>query len=171
MNISLNSPVLVLNANFEPINVCSIKRAIGLMVTDKASLVLNGRGEIRTVADVFPCPSVIRLSYMIKRPRPQVKLSKHEIFRRDNFTCMYCGKSPKHLTVDHVVPKRMGGGFTWENLATACSECNHQKGGRTIKEAGMKLIHQPYIPSASLDYIFGRYLNNYNEWSRYISGW
>ena len=92
MNSKLQAPVLVLNANYEPINVCNVRRAMILILDDKASLVLNGRGVIRTVTRIFPIPSIIRLQDMIKRPRAQVKLNKMELFRRDNYTCQFCGR-------------------------------------------------------------------------------
>ena len=85
MYSKLSAPVLVLNANYEPLNVCTTRRALGLMFIEKARLVMNGRGVIRTVSTSYPAPSIIRLDNMIKRPRPTVKLTKGEIFRRDNF--------------------------------------------------------------------------------------
>lgn len=128
--------VLVLNANFEPINVCNLQRAIGLILTNRATLVLNGRGEIRTVNRVFPRPSIIRLQHMVHRPRPKVKLTRREIFRRDNYTCQYCGRHTNDLTVDHVIPRHLGGQHTWTNVVTACAACNHRKGGRTLLKQG-----------------------------------
>jgi 5-methylcytosine-specific restriction endonuclease McrA len=100
--------VLVLNANFEPIHVCTTHRAINLILSGKAILVLNGRGEIKTVSRSFPCPSIIRLDKMIKRPRPSVRLTKREILRRDDFTCQYCGQRFAYLTIDHIIPRRLG---------------------------------------------------------------
>jgi 5-methylcytosine-specific restriction endonuclease McrA len=93
-------PVLVLNANFEPINVCGMRRALGLVLADKAMLVLNGRGEVRTASRSFPRPSVIRLNLMVHRPRPILKLSRREVFRRDGYICQYCGKHTLDLTID-----------------------------------------------------------------------
>ena len=90
MDNPLQAPVLVLNANFEPLNVCNTRRAIVLVLTGKANLILDGRGEIHSVSHVYPCPSIIRLERMIKRPRPQVKLTKREILQRDNYICQYC---------------------------------------------------------------------------------
>lgn len=171
MHSSLREPVLVLNANYEPLNVCTIRRAMGLIFSDKASMLVNGRGEIHTSQISFPAPSVIRLERMIRRPRPKVKLNKPEVFRRDNHTCQYCGKNNTDLTLDHVIPRRLGGSHTWENLVTACKQCNHQKGGRMIDKAGMKLRNSPVAPSASAQYIFGRYLSNNQEWDAYIQGW
>jgi 5-methylcytosine-specific restriction endonuclease McrA len=167
----MQEPVLVLNANFEPINICSTRRAIGLILNDKATLVLNGRGEIKTVSRSFPRPSVIRLGYMIKRPRQHVRLTKREILRRDDYTCQYCGQHPKYLTIDHIIPRSLGGNHTWENLVAACPSCNHRKGRRMLEQAQMRLLHQPKEPPASAIYIFGRHLKNNREWLPFVEGW
>jgi 5-methylcytosine-specific restriction endonuclease McrA len=164
-------PVLVLNANFEPINVCDIRRAVGLILLNKATLVMNGRGEIQTVSKAYPAPSIIRLERMIRRPRKSVRLTKREIFRRDNFTCQYCGQRPLRLTVDHIIPRRIGGQHTWENLVTACPTCNLRKGGRLPDQANMRLLHPAIEPPASALYLFGRYLENNQEWLPFIEGW
>ena len=167
----MHEPVLVLNANFEPLNVCNIRRAIGLMLTGKATMVLNGRGEIKTVSRSFPRPSVIRLEKMIKRPHPHVKLTKREILRRDNYTCQYCGSRAPYLTIDHVIPRRLGGQHIWDNVVAACPSCNHRKGGRTPEQVQMHLLHVPSEPPASANYIFGRHLGNNEEWQPFIEGW
>jgi len=171
MQSSLRDPVLVLNANYEPLNVCTIRRAMGLIFSDKASMLLNGRGEIHTSRNIFAAPSVIRLDRMIKRPRPNVKLNKQEVFRRDSYTCQYCGRTEADLTLDHVIPRRLGGTHSWENLVAACRVCNHRKGGRMLDSAGMHLTKRPEAPAASAQYIFGRYLNSNHEWVTYIEGW
>jgi 5-methylcytosine-specific restriction endonuclease McrA len=163
--------VLVLNANFEPINVCSMRRAISLMTNGKASLVLNGRGEIRTVSRSFQQPSIIRLDKMVKRPRPTVHLTKREILRRDDFTCQYCGSPHSHLTVDHVIPRRLGGEHSWQNLVAACPTCNHHKGSRTVEQAGMRLLRLPDEPPGSALYLFSRHLHDNVEWISFIEGW
>ena len=167
----MHAPVLVLNANFEPINVCSTRRAIGLILNGKADLVLNGRGEIRTVSRTYPRPSVIRLEKMIKRPRPRIRLTKREVLRRDNYTCQYCGQYATYLTVDHILPRRLGGQHSWENLVAACPSCNHRKGGRTLDQAQMRLLHLPSEPPTSAQYLFGRHLSDNQEWVAYITGW
>jgi 5-methylcytosine-specific restriction endonuclease McrA len=168
---NLHTPVLVLNSNFAPINVCTTKRAIVLVLAGKASMVLNGRGVIRTVSRAYPRPSIIRLGNMVKRPRPQVKLNKREIFRRDRYTCQYCGQRKRTLTIDHVVPRRLGGVHSWENLVTACASCNHRKGGRTLRQAGMRLLRKPGAPSSSAQYIFGKYIKKNQEWVPFLQGW
>jgi 5-methylcytosine-specific restriction endonuclease McrA len=167
----MNAPVLVLNANFEPLNVCDTRRALGLILTGKANLVVNGRGVIRTVSQEIPRPSVIRLEAMVQRPRPSVKLTRREIFRRDNYTCQYCGRRSGEMTVDHVLPRHLGGEHVWTNVVTACPACNHQKGGRRLEESGMKLIRLPQEPPSSAFYIFGRHLIENVDWEPYIRGW
>ncbi len=167
----MNEPVLVLNANFEPINVCSTRRAIGLILSGKAALVMNGRGYIRTIRELFPRPSVIRLDYMIHRPRPRVKLTRREIFRRDNYTCQYCGKRGLTLTIDHVLPKRLGGKHIWTNVVAACPACNHKKGGRRVEDVQMRPLHTPGEPSAKALYIYGKHLEENKEWEQFIIGW
>ena len=167
----MNRPVLLLNVNYEPIHVCNTKRAIGLLMMDKAEILLDGRGVIRTPSSTFPRPSIIRLSYMVHRPRPRVKLSKKEILRRDNYTCQYCGQRSPNMTIDHVMPRRLGGIHGWDNLVAACPACNHRKGGRTLAEAHMKLLHQPYEPKATARYLYGRYLEQNQDWDSFIKGW
>ena len=167
----MQEPVLVLNANFEPINVCSMRRAIGLILSDKAAMVVNGRGYIHTINQLLPRPSVIRLEHMIRRPRPFVKLTRREIFRRDNYTCQYCGRRDIPLTVDHIIPKRLGGKHTWTNVAAACPSCNHRKGGRKLNELQMKLLHLPKEPPASAAYLYSHHLDENGEWEPYITGW
>ncbi len=167
----MDEAVLVLNANFEPIHVCSLRRAVNMMLAEKATLIVNGRGEIRTVSSSFPRPSVIRLSRMVPRPRPRVNLSRKEIFRRDNYICQYCGKRVPDLTVDHIIPRHLSGQHNWTNVVTACSSCNHKKGGRTVEEAGMHLLRMPYEPSPSANYIFGGHLYPYAEWEPFLQGW
>lgn len=164
-------PVLVLNANFEPIHVCTTRRAISLILKGKADMVLNGRGEIKTVSQVFARPSIIRLERMVKKPRPQVKLTKKEILRRDNYTCQYCGRHLPFLTVDHVVPRRLGGHHTWNNLVAACPSCNHRKGGRTLDQAKMNLMRTPQKPPASARYIYARHIIENQEWLPFVEGW
>ena len=163
--------VLVLNANFEPINVCSMRRAVNLIFNGKASLVMNGRGEIRTVSQIFPRPSIIRLEKMIRRPRSSIRLTKREILRRDNFTCQYCGAASPYLTIDHVKPRHAGGELSWENLVAACPSCNHRKGSRTLEQSDMRLLRIPREPPSSALYLFARHINENHDWVSFIEGW
>ncbi|RPH61689.1 MAG: HNH endonuclease [Chloroflexi bacterium] len=167
----MDALVLVLNANFEPINVCNTRRAVGLMLDGRATLVANGRGAIQTVSRSFPLPSVIRLEHMIQRPRPRVKLTRREVFRRDNYTCQYCGRKVSNLTIDHVMPRHLGGMHTWTNVVAACPACNHHKGGRKLEESHMILLQPPREPPASASYLFGLHLVDNEEWLPFVSGW
>ncbi|MFQ6029350.1 MAG: HNH endonuclease [Dehalococcoidia bacterium] len=163
----LSSPVLVLNLNYVPINVSTVRRAIVLVSKGKAELLENHRGEVHTVATVFDVPSIIRLVYLVKRPYAPRKLSKKEIFLRDQYTCQYCGKKTQDLTLDHVVPRRQHGPHTWENVVAACSRCNLHKAGRTPEEASMRLSRAPKVPQPN-PY---RMLQNrliLEEWRAYI---
>ncbi|MEE8464947.1 MAG: HNH endonuclease, partial [Dehalococcoidia bacterium] len=137
VGVLIRAPVLVLNLNYIPVNVCTVRRAIVLVGKGKAERLENHRGELHTVTDIFEAPSIIRLAYMVKRPFLPRKLSKKEVFLRDRFTCQYCGKKAQDLTLDHVIPRRQNGAHTWENVVTACNRCNLHKAGRTPVEAKM----------------------------------
>ena len=105
----IESSVLVLNQNYEPLNVCNARRAFVLVDRGKAEVLEHGEGGIRTTRFVFSLPSVIRMVYMIRRPRPQMRLSRREIFNRDRYTCQYCGRQTRELTLDHILPRHRGG--------------------------------------------------------------
>ena len=167
----LNEPVLVLNGNYEPINVCTTKRAMGLLLAEKAQALENGRGVIHTVSRTFERPSVIRLVYVVRRPRPHVRLCKREILRRDGYRCQYCGREMNQLTLDHVVPRHRGGEHSWDNLVAACPQCNRRKGGRTLSDARMELLHRPFEPRPTAQYLFGRYTSGNGVWLKYLEGW
>lgn len=167
----LNEPVLILNVNFEPLHVCNTKRALALVFGGKAEIILNGRGVIHTCSAEYEIPSVIRLSYMIKKPRARISLSKREILRRDDFTCQYCGRKMRHLTIDHVIPRHKGGPHTWQNLVAACMQCNRRKGGKSPAEAFMHLRRQPFEPKATANYRFGGHVHKNQEWAQFIEGW
>ncbi len=163
--------VLVLNANFEPLNVCNMHRAMGLILSGKASLIQNGRGEVHTISASYPRPSIIRLEKMVHKPRLAVRLTKREVLRRDDYTCQYCGQKFSYLTIDHVIPRRLGGPHSWENLVAACPGCNHRKGGRTVEQAQMHLLRLPTRPPASAQYLFSRHTGENQEWLPFIEGW
>ena len=171
MTVGLEDVVLVLNGNYEPLHVCTVRRALGLLLSEKAHMVMNGRGYIRTVRTRVPVPSIIRLRYIVRRPYPRVKLTRREIFRRDNYTCQYCGRKSSRLTIDHVVPRERGGRTVWTNVVTACPECNQRKGNRTPQEAHMRLLRTPTPPPNTALYRFQRYLDLHHEWQPYLEGW
>lgn len=164
----INSPVLVLNQNYEPLNVCRARRAVVLLWRGKAEVLENNSDMLCSPSFTLPLPSVIRLVYLIKRPRPQRRLSRREVFTRDNYTCQYCGKQTKELTVDHVIPRYLGGEHAWENIVSACKACNQRKAGRSPKAAGMKLLRQPSPPPSLSYYIVHQRLDIGPEWQKYI---
>lgn len=142
----MNSDVLVLNQDYQPISVCSVQRSVKLLFLEKAELLHDDPEKvIRTVDDEFSYPSVIRLRRYIRLPYARIVLSRRNIMKRDRHTCQYCG-AKKGLTLDHVLPRSRGGGDSWENLVTACDHCNVKKGNRTPDEAGMPLKIKPYRP-------------------------
>ncbi|MCK4330991.1 MAG: HNH endonuclease [Dehalococcoidia bacterium] len=164
----VNLPVLVLNQNYEPLNICRVRRAVVLLLCDKAEALENGRGNLRSVYDVFDVPSVIRLVYFIRRPRRQRKLTKLEVFNRDEYVCQYCGRESKELTLDHVIPRRRGGEHSWENVVSACVPCNRRKAGRTPTEARMPLLRQPKVPGKDGFYVPYHHLRVHTEWQKYL---
>ena len=164
----VNSPVLVLNQNYEPLNICKVRRAIILLLCDKAEVIENGRGVIHSVDNVFEVPSVIRLVFFIKRPRRQRKLTKLEVFNRDKYICQYCGAESKELTLDHVIPRQRNGEHIWENVVSACVPCNRRKAGRTPAEARMPLLCQPKAPRNNGFYVPYHYLRRRIEWQKYL---
>ncbi len=165
----MNLPVLVVNQNYVALNICRVRRAMVLLFHGKAEMLENGVGFIHSADHVFPVPSVIRLAYMVKRPWLDRKLTRFEVFNRDQYTCQYCGKETRQLTLDHVVPRYQDGGHEWENLTSACIPCNRRKAGRTPEQAGMRLLHHPSRPRSSTPfYIPYQYLQARNEWRKYL---
>jgi len=169
--VAIERRALVLNQNYEPLNVCAVRRAFVLVYHGKAEVIETADDRIRGVDTDFPLPSVIRLHAPVKRPRPRVRLTRKEVFARDDQRCQYCGVSGIELTLDHVMPRHRGGPHEWENLVAACRSCNHRKGGRTPAEARMNLMRQPVRPAATPAALFGQYLERYREWHPFLLGW
>lgn len=166
----INLPVLVLNQGYEPLNVCRVRRAIVLIYENKAEMLENGSGYLHTANFDFPVPSVIRLAVMVRRPpRTDRKLTRFEIFKRDRYTCQYCGKETRQLTLDHVIPRYRGGEHIWENVVSACVPCNRHKAGRTPQEARMRLACPPVRPNHNgLFYLPAHYQHIRVEWQKYL---
>ena len=166
----VNAAVLVLNQNYEPLNICNARRAFVLVDRGKAEVLEQSSIGFRTPSAILPRPSVIKLAYMVKRPRPQVRLSRREIFMRDDYTCQYCGTRSRDLTLDHVVPKHRGGGHSWDNLVSACRACNHRKGSKTVDEARMRLRRPPRRPQPVQYFLWVQRLNGpaYETWLKFL---
>jgi 5-methylcytosine-specific restriction endonuclease McrA len=141
----IERPVLVLNASFEPINVCAARRALVLVLKGVASAEETSPQNVRSSRAVFRLPSVIRLLEYRRIPHQARALSRKNILMRDRYTCQYCQRTlpGSDLTLDHVIPRSRAGETSWENLVACCHHCNNRKGNRTPEEAGMKLQRQP----------------------------
>lgn len=142
---SLFLPVLVLNATYEPINICAARRALVLVLKGVARTEeINGHC-LRSSRTAFPVPSVIRLLDYRRIPHRTRALSRKNILLRDRNSCQYCGHGvgAADLTLDHVVPRSRGGRSSWENLVACCHACNHRKGDRLPEEADMRLLREP----------------------------
>ena len=143
----LERTVLVLNQNYEPLSVCSVRRALLLILRGKAEAVEGMNEVIHSVSQEYPVPSVVRLGRYIRAPRRRVVLSKRNILKRDNHQCQYCGSKEGKLTVDHIVPRTKGGQGTWENLVCACALCNNKKGEHQPEQVGLVLRSKPKRPN------------------------
>jgi 5-methylcytosine-specific restriction endonuclease McrA len=139
----------LLNASFEPLNVIGWRRAIKLVVLHKAEIVEASEREIHTVTRTVAVPSVVRLTTFVRFQKRQAKISRRNIYTRDQYRCQYCGKEPpvSELTCDHVMPRSRGGRTEWSNIVTCCIPCNRRKGGRTPAEAGFRLRKAPRQPT------------------------
>jgi 5-methylcytosine-specific restriction endonuclease McrA len=166
----MKGQALVLNQNYEPLNITSWRRAIALIVTGKAVVLEEDSEYITTPTRRFRMPSVVRLRYLVRRPLPELKLSRHAILTRDNYTCQYCGRQTRTLTIDHVIPREQGGTHTWENLVACCPDCNHKKGNRSPQAAGMQLRRPPQRPRLIpyLSYSTFRAALRHKQWRDYL---
>ena len=136
---------LLLNATFEPLCVVPLRRAVVLVLSQKAVVVSHGAGEYRSERMSVALPSVIRLTHYVKVPyRTTVSLSRKAVLARDGGRCVYCGGHAS--TVDHVVPRSRGGEDRWDNVVAACGRCNNRKAHHTLSELGWTLPRQPYAP-------------------------
>ena len=144
----VNRNVLMLNQNYEPLTICSARRAFILLFQGKAEMIETADGlKIRTVDKAYALPSVVRLWQYRKVPYKRIVLTRKNIHIRDSHTCQYCGTTKGPMTVDHIIPRRLGGTDTWENMVCACAKCNNKKGDRTPEKAGLKLLKTPRRPT------------------------
>jgi 5-methylcytosine-specific restriction endonuclease McrA len=139
--------VLVLNATYEPINVCTVRRAVVLLLKAKAEIIEHSDRELHSERMTLSRPAVIRLVQYVRVPRDvhRRKITRRAVFARDGWSCQYCGSSTS-LTVDHVVPRSKGGASTWENIVASCAPCNRRKGDLLPKQAGLSLLRAPRTP-------------------------
>ncbi len=189
MSSVLNHPVLELNKNWQPVGVCTVRDAIIKLTSEKAFIVdpisytkfswedwsvIKATMEDRVVVSattVFKAPSVILLTEYDKTPVPRTTFSRRALFKRDRYTCMYCGIRPDvgDLNIDHVVPRRQGGKTTWENCVVSCYTCNAYKRDRTPQEAGMKLLREPFKPKNKPIFIRDSHHKHIKDWKAFLS--
>jgi 5-methylcytosine-specific restriction endonuclease McrA len=143
--------VLVLNATYEPVNVCTVRRAVVLLLKEKAEVIELGERELHSATTTMGRPVVIRLVSYVRIPRDthRRKITRRAVFARDNWTCQYCGARTQ-LTVDHVVPRSKGGLSTWDNIVASCAPCNRRKGDALPRQAGMHLSKPPRTPNPNV---------------------
>lgn len=138
--------VLVLNTTYEPVNVCSTRRAIVLLLKGKAEVVESEGTLYHSERAAITVPLIIRLSHYVRLPRPDGRrLSRRAVLARDGFRCQYCGNT-RHLTIDHIVPRSRGGLDSWDNVVTSCAPCNVRKGAALPHEVGMSPFRRPRPP-------------------------
>ena len=139
------SGALILNVTYEPLGVVATRRALCLVLSDKAEVIEADLEPLCTVDHRYPRPVVVKLRYMVHVPyRRLTALSRRAVFARDEHRCQYCGRHAD--SIDHVVPTSRGGLHVWENVAAACRRCNTHKRDRTPEEAGMRLARPCVAP-------------------------
>ncbi len=148
----ISGRVLVLNATYEPINVCTVRRAAVLVLKAKAEVIERGNHTLRSERMRMARPMVIRLVTYVRVPRDvhRRKITRKAVLARDSWTCQYCGTSKPGLTVDHVIPRSRGGESVWENIVASCASCNRRKGNRLPREVEMHPRTLPRPPGPTV---------------------
>ena len=143
--------VLVLNATYEPIHVCTVRRAIVLLLKEKAEVLEHASYELHSATATIARPLVIRLVSYVRVPlrARRRRITRRAVFARDDWTCQYCG-ARSNLTVDHVIPRSKGGQSVWENIVASCAPCNRRKGDRTPRQANMRPRQDPRTPHSAV---------------------
>ena len=151
-HLSGSGRVLVLNATFEPINVCTVRRAAVLVLKEKAVLLERAERPLRSERLRLDRPTVIRLIAFVKVPRDAHgrKITRKAVLARDAWTCQYCGSRKPGLTVDHVIPRSRGGKSVWENIVASCASCNRRKGSHLPREIKMHPRTKPRAPGPTV---------------------
>lgn len=196
--LTLQRKVLVLNKDWTAINTCTVKKALTMLFKGSAIIIdqqqktennltytdfqsyswedwailrpAEGENCIISANSKFRVPEVIRLTRYGKYPSRKVKFSRKTIFKRDNYTCCYCGKKPKHsdLSIDHIISRHHGGKTTWDNVCLACTACNCKKANKTMIEAGMKFFDSKYKPTKPNIFLFDEKIK-YKSWKNLLN--
>ncbi|HEV2075455.1 MAG TPA: HNH endonuclease [Thermoleophilaceae bacterium] len=144
--------MLVLNASYEPINVCTVRRAAVLLLKKRAEILEQAGWSLHAESVTVPRPVVIRLIAYVRVPRGahSRKITRRAVFARDRWTCQYCGRERVKLSLDHVIPRCKGGVSSWDNIVTCCAPCNRRKGDRLPLQADMHPLNRPKVPSTTI---------------------
>lgn len=144
----MNETCILLNGDYSFLCQIHWKKAMGLVLSEKAKVLKYSDRLIRGVGKFYRAPAVMVLVRVVRSIyRNRVPFSKKNVFLRDRHTCAYCGRKPKALTLDHVIPSSRGGKTDFDNCVACCASCNSRKGARTPREAGMHLSKSPYQPT------------------------
>jgi 5-methylcytosine-specific restriction endonuclease McrA len=149
---TVSSRVLVLNASYEPINVCTVRRAAVLVLKERAEILEHADRVLHAERLTMPRPAVIRLTTYVRIPRDAHarRITRRAVFARDRWTCQYCGTARNSLTVDHVIPRSKGGSSSWDNIVASCAPCNRRKGDRLPTQVDMHPRRKPAVPSPTI---------------------
>lgn len=160
---------LVLNATYEPLCVVPLRRAVILVLAEKATILETGEDTLHSERLELPAPTVVRLSRYVRVPyRKRVPLTRRAVLARDRHRCVYC--KGKAETIDHVVPRSRGGRHVWDNVVAACRRCNHKKADRLLPDLGWSLTRQPRAPVGTVALLVG-YAARDPSWERYLIPW
>ena len=193
---ALNCSVLVLNKHYMPLRIIDVKRAMCMLCRELAEVISYEQGQyynydfeswrdicqikrsfepnehdwITTVNFYIAVPRIVRLLFYDRLPRNDVKFNRRNIFARDSNRCQYCGKKfpTNELSLDHIIPRSLGGAATWENLVCACTDCNAKKGGRTPRQAGMTLVRLPAKPKRNPTVHLHLNHQRYHSWKQFL---
>ena len=183
----LQRPTLVLNRNWQPVNVATVARSLVMLWNESARVVdpadyrlytwtdwsqlrpRDGDAFIQAVRLRLRVPEVIVLADYDRLPSAAVSFSRRNVFKRDHYACQYCGLQPggEELTIDHVIPRSQGGVSTWENCVLACLACNKRKANRNPQQASLRLCKQPVRPAWKP--LYARTTVRIESWSKFIS--
>lgn len=150
-----NRKALLLNSNYEILSFITERKVLKLYFKGKVDVIANWPDPVFNGKEAFYFPAIIRLKYLVKRKFTKLNFSKKMVFKRDKYYCQYCGKSLKsgQITVDHIIPKSLGGLSTFGNCVASCLPCNAKKGNKTLEQANMKLLSNPITPVRYIHYI------------------
>ena len=158
--------VLLLNYSYEPLMVISIKKALIMYILGKVDIIENSNKNIHSLYLSIPIPHVIKLkNYLYVKPI-SLALTRRNIIKRDDGVCQYCGIKTSSMTIDHIIPKDKGGKDNWNNLVTACKNCNIYKSNYLLNERNMKLLKKPSRPSYLLH--LQKYKGKHSTWNPYL---